>query len=121
MKAIQLRMARAAVGWGVRALAKKAGVAANTVTRIENGADAKQSTMDRLQHALEAAGVEFTNGEQPGVRLIRNAAAHFTGSRAIVTAKASRKKLSKTGQRDRDARWPARITIRFYQSQRRRQ
>jgi transcriptional regulator with XRE-family HTH domain len=71
MRAIQLRMARAAVGWGVRELAKKAGVTANTVTRIENGADAKQSTMDRLQSALEAAGVEFIdeNGGGPGVRL----------------------------------------------------
>jgi transcriptional regulator with XRE-family HTH domain len=59
MKPVQLKMARAAVGWGVRELAKKAGVTANTVTRIENGADAKQSTMDRLQHALEAAGIEF--------------------------------------------------------------
>jgi len=75
MKAIQLRMARAAVGWGVRELAEKAGVTANTVTRIENGADAKQSTMDRLQRALEAAGVEFTNGDQPGVRLTKAAAA----------------------------------------------
>jgi transcriptional regulator with XRE-family HTH domain len=75
MKAIQLRMARAAVGWGVRELAKKAGVTANTVTRIENGADAKQSTMDRLQDALEAAGVEFTNSDQPGVRLTKVAAA----------------------------------------------
>jgi len=67
----QLKMARAAVGWGVRELAKKAGVTANTVTRIENGADAKQSTMDRLQHALEAAGIEFIqeNGGGPGVRL----------------------------------------------------
>jgi transcriptional regulator with XRE-family HTH domain len=71
MRAIQIRMARAAVGWGVRELAKKAGVTANTVTRIENGADAKQSTMDRLQRALEAAGVEFIdeNGGGPGVRL----------------------------------------------------
>ena len=71
MKAIQLKMARAAVGWGVRELAKKAGVTANTVTRIENGAEAKQSTMDRLQHALEAAGIEFIqeNGGGPGVRL----------------------------------------------------
>ena len=71
MKAVQLRMARAAVGWGVRELAERAGITANTVTRIENGADAKQSTMDRLQGALEAAGVEFTNGDQPGVRLAR--------------------------------------------------
>jgi transcriptional regulator with XRE-family HTH domain len=73
MKAIQLRMARAAVGWGVRELAKKARVAANTVSRIENGADAKQSTMDRLQRALEEAGVEFTNGDQPGVRVSKAA------------------------------------------------
>jgi transcriptional regulator with XRE-family HTH domain len=69
MKAVQLKMARAAVGWGVRELAEKAGVTANTVTRIENGADAKQSTMDALQRALESAGVEFTNGGQPGVRM----------------------------------------------------
>ncbi len=71
MMAIQLRMARAAIGWGVRELAEKAGVTANTVTRIENGADAKQSTMDKLQHALEAAGVEFIeeNGGGPGVRV----------------------------------------------------
>ena len=71
MKGIQVRMARAALGWGVRDLAKKAGVTANTVTRIENGADAKQSTMDSLQEALEAAGVEFINenGGGLGVRL----------------------------------------------------
>jgi len=71
MRGIQVRMARAALGWGVRDLAKKAGVTANTVTRIENGADAKQSTMDGLQHALEVAGVEFIdeNGGGPGVRL----------------------------------------------------
>src|SRR6516165_4953050 len=75
MKAIQLRMARAAIGWGVRELGERAGVAANTVTRIENGADAKQSTMDALQRTLEAAGLEFTDGEQPGVRLTRAAAA----------------------------------------------
>src|SRR3954447_18496052 len=75
MKAVQLRMARAAVGWGVRDLAKEAGVTANTVTRIENGADAKQSTMDALQRALEGAGIEFIyeNGAGPGVRLRKGA------------------------------------------------
>ena len=71
MKAVQMRMARAALGWGVRELAHKAGVTANTVTRIENGADAKQSTIELLRRALEAAGVEFIeeNGGGPGVRL----------------------------------------------------
>jgi transcriptional regulator with XRE-family HTH domain len=75
MKAVQLRMARAAVGWGVRELAGKAGVTANTVTRIENGSDAKQSTLDRLQRALETAGVEFIdeNGGGAGVRLRKRA------------------------------------------------
>jgi transcriptional regulator with XRE-family HTH domain len=67
MKSIQLKMARAAVGWGVRELAKKAGVTANTVTRIENGADAKQSTIERLQRALEVAGVEFIDENDGGL------------------------------------------------------
>jgi transcriptional regulator with XRE-family HTH domain len=71
MKAVQLRMARAALRWGVRELAEKAGVTANTVTRIELGADAKRSTIDALQRTLEAAGIEFIpqNDGGPGVRL----------------------------------------------------
>ena len=75
-------MARAAIGWGVRELAKRAGLTANTVTRIENGADAKQSTMDRLQQALEAAGVEFIdeNGGGPGVRLQKRQTKKDNGS-----------------------------------------
>ena len=103
MRAIQLRMARAAIGWGVRELAEKAGVTANTVTRIENGADAKQSTIDALQRALEAAGIEFTNGDQPGVRL--KAAAARSGepasaSRPTVAAKVVRGKTAKaTGKK----------------------
>jgi transcriptional regulator with XRE-family HTH domain len=91
MKAVQLRMARAAVGWGVRELAKQAGVTANTVTRIENGADAKQSTIDALRQALEAAGVEFTNGDRPGVRLSNSA----KDSRPPVPAKAAGAKTEK--------------------------
>jgi transcriptional regulator with XRE-family HTH domain len=86
MKAVQLRMARAAVGWGVRELAKEAGVTANTVTRIENGADAKQSTIDRMRRALESAGVEFTNGDQPGVRLTKVAATQLTESGSALSA-----------------------------------
>lgn len=71
MKAVQIKMARAALGWGVRDLAEKAGVTANTVTRIENGADAKQSTVDAMKKAMEAAGVIFIaeNGGGAGVRL----------------------------------------------------
>jgi len=66
-----MRMARAALGWGVRELAEKAGVTANTVSRIELGADAKQSTIVAIKAAFESAGVIFVaeNGEGAGVRL----------------------------------------------------
>ena len=33
------------------------------------GAKLRQADLDAIQHALERAGVEFTNGGQPGVRL----------------------------------------------------
>jgi transcriptional regulator with XRE-family HTH domain len=105
MKAVQLRMARAAIGWGVRELAEKAGVTANTVTRIENGADAKQSTIDALQRALEAAGIEFTNGDQPGVRLTKAAAARPAepgGAQSRrVAAKVVRRKTAKANEKKR--------------------
>jgi len=66
---VQVRMARAALGWGVRELAAKAGVNPNTITRIEKGADALAGTLTKLQRALEGAGIEFTDGDAPGVRL----------------------------------------------------
>ncbi|TWA76878.1 helix-turn-helix protein [Azospirillum brasilense] len=55
----QIRMARAALQWGVRDLAKQAGVTPNTISRIEGGGDALTGTMGKIQSALEAAGVEF--------------------------------------------------------------
>jgi transcriptional regulator with XRE-family HTH domain len=68
---VQVRMARAALGWGVRDLAAKAGVAANTVSRYENGADALGETLMRIQRAFEQEGIVFIdqNGGGPGVRL----------------------------------------------------
>lgn len=70
MDPAQMRMARAALGWGVRELAEKAGITANTVTRIENGADSKQSTITAIRSAFEAAGIEFIpeNGGGAGIR-----------------------------------------------------
>ena len=64
-------MGRAAVGWSVRELARNAGVTPNTISRIENGGDALASTMERLQTALENAGVIFIDEDDfgPGVRL----------------------------------------------------
>ena len=67
----QVRMARAAVGWGVRELAERANITPNTVSRIENGGDALASTLDRIRAALEDAGVIFIDEDEegPGVRL----------------------------------------------------
>ncbi len=64
-------MARAALGWGVRELAAKAGVSANTVSRYENGADALGGTLLKIQRVLEQGGIVFIdeNGGGPGVRL----------------------------------------------------
>ncbi len=71
MDANQARMARAALKLSVRDLAALARVSPNTVTRIEAGQPANNSTIAAIRSALEAAGVEFTNGDQPGVRLRR--------------------------------------------------
>jgi transcriptional regulator with XRE-family HTH domain len=50
----QIRAARALLGWTAKDLAQKAKVGVSTVQRI--------------QSALEAAGIEFTNGDVPGIR-----------------------------------------------------
>jgi transcriptional regulator with XRE-family HTH domain len=71
MDATQCRMARAALGLGVRDLARSAGVSPNTVARLERGEDLKPATIAALRKALEEAGVEFIpeNGGGAGVRL----------------------------------------------------
>lgn len=68
---VQCRMARAALGLGVRELAVAAKVSIDTVTRFERGDELKERTIEALQRALEAAGVEFIdeNGGGAGVRL----------------------------------------------------
>jgi transcriptional regulator with XRE-family HTH domain len=63
-------MARAALQLGVRDLAALSGVSAMTITRFENGHSSGQgTTLRKLQEALEAAGISFTNGDEPGVRI----------------------------------------------------
>jgi predicted transcriptional regulator len=68
----QLRAARAMAGMGQEALEAASGVSANTIRRLEateGQLNAKLSTVEALRRALEARGVEFTNGDAPGVRL----------------------------------------------------
>ena len=71
MLAVQCKMARAALGLGIRDLAKLAQVAPATVSRLEAGEELKPRTVQAIQAALEAAGVEFIteDGRGVGVRL----------------------------------------------------
>lgn len=69
----QLRAGRALAGVEQKWLAEKSGVSINTIRNMEaRGAEAITSgavTLRKVQAALEEAGIEFTNGGQPGVRL----------------------------------------------------
>ena len=82
---VQCRMARAALGLGVRELAAAAKVSIDTVARFERGDELKERTIDALQRAFEAAGVEFTNGDQPGARLAKTAAGPAETARRVKT------------------------------------
>ena len=68
----QIRAARALLRWSAQELAASAKVGISTVQRME-GAEGVPSASGRnleaVQRVLEAAGVEFTNGDTPGVRL----------------------------------------------------
>ena len=68
-------MARAALGWGVRDLADRAGVAPNTVSRFENGLGTNVTTLKQIQSALEQGEIIFIPADSiagPGIRLILN-------------------------------------------------
>tara|TARA_R110002051_G_scaffold246765_2_gene306381 strand:- start:1492 stop:1722 length:231 start_codon:yes stop_codon:yes gene_type:complete len=73
MTPLQMKLARTAVGLGVRELAAKAEVAPSTVQRFESGrGDMHSRTLDRVQQVLEEAGVIFIGADAsggPGVRL----------------------------------------------------
>ena len=66
--AAQCRAARAMLDWSRDDLAAAARVAKRTVVDFERGARSPiHSTLDVLRRALEAAGIEFLDGD--GVRL----------------------------------------------------
>ena len=64
----QWQAARALVGWSQSDLAEKVGVVSLTIKRL-GGQAVSDDVRAHARSALEAAGVEFTNGDQPGVRM----------------------------------------------------
>ena len=72
VSAAQLRAARGLLGWSQTDLAKNAKVGRATIADFESGKrEPYPRTLDDLRTALEDEGVEFTNGDQPGVRFKR--------------------------------------------------
>jgi transcriptional regulator with XRE-family HTH domain len=66
----QCRAARGLLSWNQQQLADAAGIGVATVRLFEAGkGKQRRSTLKLITQALEAAGVELTNGGQPGVRL----------------------------------------------------
>ena len=67
-----IRAARALLRWDQRQLAEASSVSLPTIKRLEARPgilNAHAATVMAIRHALEAAGIEFTNSERPGVRL----------------------------------------------------
>ena len=68
---VQIRMARAALKLGLRELADITGLAALTISRIENGGVAKTSSLQAIERALSQRGVTFLQPDErgPGIRV----------------------------------------------------
>jgi predicted transcriptional regulator len=70
MTPAQCRAARALLDWTQGKLCEAAQVSGPTVQNFEDGKiTPHRATLAMMQRALEDAGVEFTNGNAPGVRL----------------------------------------------------
>lgn len=68
----QIKAARALLGWSQEKLAKVSGVSEPTIKRLEaEGGELGgwESTQEKILAAFKKAGIEFTNGNAPGVRL----------------------------------------------------
>jgi transcriptional regulator with XRE-family HTH domain len=76
MTPAQCRAARGLLKWGQDDLASAASVSAVTIRNFENEKSSPQrASLAMMVRALEAAGVEFTNGDQPGVRMRKSGTA----------------------------------------------
>jgi transcriptional regulator with XRE-family HTH domain len=66
----QVRAGRALIDWSTTRLASRANTSSYTLRLFERRkVDLSAPQIDAIRQALEAAGVEFTDGEKPGVRL----------------------------------------------------
>jgi hypothetical protein len=67
----QLRAARGLLGWSKARLAAAADLPLRSLKRYEaeDGIEIPEEDLDAMRRLLEAAGIEFLDGGQPGVRM----------------------------------------------------
>ena len=68
----QVKAARALLGWSQHDLARKSGISEPTIARLEavdGHVGGRERTAAKIKQTLEAAGIEFTNGNSPGVKI----------------------------------------------------
>jgi len=65
----QCRAARGLLNWDQGRIAVAAGVDVGIVNAFEDEKPVHRTMSDAIERAFERAGVEFTNGGAPGVRL----------------------------------------------------
>ena len=85
-------MARAGLGWGIRELARAAKVSVDTVVQFERGEELKERTVEALQRAFEDAGLEFMNGDRPGLRLGSRVAVKRSSEQTGIAAPEAKQK-----------------------------
>jgi transcriptional regulator with XRE-family HTH domain len=70
----QVKAARALLGWSQADLARRSGISAPTIARLESAEGelgGREGTVEKIKKAIVSAGIEFIseNGGGPGVRL----------------------------------------------------
>ena len=65
----QCKAARALLRWSQERLAEKASLKRSVIADYESGRVVAAPTVAAIRVALEAGGIQFTNGKRPGVRM----------------------------------------------------
>ena len=66
----QSKAGRAMLEWSQTELARAAGLGLSTVLDFERGhREVSTESVAKMQKAMEAAGIRFLGGEEPGVRM----------------------------------------------------
>ena len=72
LEAMQCRAARGLLRWTQDELARRSGISGTTIRAFETEqTNPNPATLIVLRQTFEKAGVEFTNDDQPGVRMKR--------------------------------------------------